>query len=141
MIDWQNGTKYRISSDGKKSIEKITTYAKIEDYDQKIIHKEAYRSGWVEVLGDEMSYYLTDTYDPEEGTDVWIFPSEDHILDGVADDVSFSENISEDEKEKLKALITEHGFDSLDGIGWEHDDTEVYFFGELNIEENKIKKA
>ena len=138
MIDWQNGTKYRISSDGKKSIEKITTYAKIEDYDQKIIHKEAYRSGWVEVLGDEMSYYLTDTYDPEEGTDVWIFPTEDHeILDGVADDVSFSENISEDEKEKLKALITEHGFDSLDGIGWEHDDTEVYFFGELNIEEKQ----
>tara|TARA_B100001939_G_C16879348_1_gene590164 strand:+ start:172 stop:585 length:414 start_codon:yes stop_codon:yes gene_type:complete len=136
MIDWQNGTKYRISSDGKRSIEKITTYAKIEDYDQKIIHKEAYRSGWVEVLGDEMSYYLTDTYDPEEGTDVWIFPTEDHeILDGVADDVSFSENISEDEKEKLKALITEHGFDSLDGIGWEHDDTEVYFFGDLNIEE------
>ena len=138
MSDWQNGTKYRISSDGKKSIEKITTYAKIEDYDQKIIHKEAYRSGWVEVLGDEMSYYLTDTYDPEEGTDVWIFPTEDHeILDGVADDVSFSENISEDEKEKLKALITEHGFDSLDGIGWEHDDTEVYFFGELNIEEKQ----
>ena len=85
-----------------------------------------------------MSYYLTDTYDPEEGTDVWIFPTEDHeILDGVADDVSFSENISEDEKEKLKALITEHGFDSLDGIGWEHDDTEVYFFGELNIEEKQ----
>ena len=138
MIDWQNGTKYRISSDGKKSIEKITTYAKIEDYDQKIIHKEAYRSGWVEVLGDEMSYYLTDTYDPEEGTDVWIFPTEDHeILDGVADDVSFSENISEDEKEKLKALITEHGFDSLDDIGWEHDDTEVYFFGDLNIEEKQ----
>ena len=138
MIDWQNGTKYRISSDGKKSIEKITTYAKIEDYDQKIIHKESYRSGWVEVLGDEMSYYLTDTYDPEEGTDVWIFPTEDHeIIDGVADDVSFSENISEDEKEKLKALITEHGFDSLDGIGWEHDDTEVYFFGDLNIEEKQ----
>ena len=136
MIDWENGTKYRISSDGQRNIEKITTYAKIEDYDQKIIHKEAYRSGWVEVLGDEMSYYLTDTYDPEEGTDVWIFPTEDHeILDGVADDVSFSENIPEDEKEKLKALITEHGFDSLDGIGWEHDDTEVYFFGDLKIEE------
>ena len=59
---------------GKRSIESI------EDYDQKIIHKEAYRSGWVEVLGDEMSYYLTDTYDHEEGTDVWIFPTEDHEI-------------------------------------------------------------
>jgi len=136
MVDWQSGIKYRISTDGKKLIEQISTYAKISDYDQKIIHKENFRSGWVEVLGDDMSYYLDDSYDPDIGTDVWIFPTEDHeILDGVADDVSFSENISEDEKEKLKALITEHGFESLEEIGWEHDDTEVYFFGDLNIEE------
>ena len=136
MVDWQSGIKYRISTDGKKLIEQISTYAKISDYDQKITHKENFRSGWVEVLGDDMSYYLDDSYDPDIGTDVWIFPTEDHeILDGVADDVSFSENISEDEKEKLKALITEHGFESLEEIGWEHDDTEVYFFGDLNIEE------
>ena len=42
-----------------------------------------------------MSFYLTDTYDPDKGTDVWIFPTEEHeIIDGVADDLSFSENIS-----------------------------------------------
>ena len=138
MVDWQSGIRYRISTDGKKLIEQISTYAKISDYDQKITHKENFRSGWVEVLGDDMSYYLDDSYDPDIGTDVWIFPTEDHeILDGVADDVSFSENISEDEKEKLKALITEHGFESLEEIGWEHDDTEVYFFGDLNIEEKQ----
>ena len=136
MIDWQSGVRYRISSDEKRNIEKITTYAKIEDYDQKIIHKEAFRSGWVEVFGDEMSFYLTDTYDPDKGTDVWIFPTEEHeIIDGVADDLSFSENISKDEKEKLITLINQQGFDALDEIGWEHDDTEVYFFGTLNIEE------
>ena len=56
MIDWQSGVRYRISSDEKRNIEKITTYAKIEDYDQKIIHKEAFRSGWVEVFGDEMFF-------------------------------------------------------------------------------------
>ena len=136
MIDWQSGVRYRISSDEKRNIEKITTYAKIEDYDQKIIHKEAFRSGWVEVLGDEMSFYLTDTYDPDKGTDVWIFPTEEHeIIDGVADDLSFSKNISKDEKEKLITLINQQGFDALDEIGWEHDETEVYFFGTLNIEE------
>ncbi len=136
MIDWQSGVRYRISSDEKRNIEKITTYAKIEDYDQKIIHKEAFRSGWVEVFGDEMSFYLTDTYDPDKGTDVWIFPTEEHeIIDGVADDLSFSENISKDEKEKLITLISQQGFDALDEIGWEHDDTEVYFFGTLNIME------
>tara|TARA_B100000886_G_scaffold146494_1_gene99560 strand:- start:1109 stop:1525 length:417 start_codon:yes stop_codon:yes gene_type:complete len=136
MIDWQSGVRYRISSDEKRNIEKITTYAKIEDYDQKIIHKEAFRSGWVEVFGDEMSFYLTDTYDPDKGTDVWIFPTEEHeIIDGVADDLSFSENISKDEKEKHITLISQQGFDALDEIGWEHDDTEVYFFGTLNIME------
>ena len=138
MIDWQIGVKYRISTDNKKQIEKITTYAKVDDYDQKIIHNEAFRSGWVEVLGDDMSYYLDDSYDPNIGTDVWIFPTEYHeILDGVADDFSFSDNVSEDEKEKLKAFISEYGFESLEGIGWEHEDTEVYFFGNLNIEEKK----
>ena len=136
MIDWQSGVRYRISSDEKRNIEKITTYAKIEDYDQKIIHKEAFRSGWVEVFGDEMSFYLTDTYDPDKGTDVWVFPTEEHeIIDGVADDLSFSENISKDEKEKLINLISQQGFNALDEIGWEHDDTEVYFFGTLNIME------
>ena len=138
MIDWQIGVKYRISTDNKKQIEKISTYAKVDDYDQKIIHNEAFRSGWVEVLGDDMSYYLDDSYDPNIGTDVWIFPTEYHeILDGVADDFSFSDNVSEDEKEKLKAFISEYGFESLEGIGWEHEDTEVYFFGNLNIEEKK----
>lgn len=136
MIDWQSGVRYRIFSDEKRNIEKITTYAKIEDYDQKIIHKEAFRSGWVEVFGDEMSFYLTDTYDPDKGTDVWVFPTEEHeIIDGVADDLSFSENISKDEKEKLITLISQQGFNALDEIGWEHDDTEVYFFGTLNIME------
>lgn len=136
MVDWQSGVRYRISSDEKRNIEKITTYAKIEDYDQKIIHKEAFRSGWVEVFGDEMSFYLTDTYDPDKGTDVWVFPTEEHeIIDGVADDLSFSENISKDEKEKLITLISQQGFNALDEIGWEHDDTEVYFFGTLNIME------
>ena len=136
MIDWQSGVRYRISSDEKRNIEKITTYAKIEDYDQKIIHKEAFRSGWVEVFGDEMSFYLTDTYDPDKGTDVWVFPTEEHeIIDGVADDLSYSENISKDEKEKLITLISQQGFNALDEIGWEHDDTEVYFFGTLNIME------
>ena len=129
MIDWQIGVKYRISTDNKKQIEKITTYAKVDDYDQKIIHNEAFRSGWVEVLGDDMSYYLDDSYEPEIGTDVWIFPTEDHeILDGVADDFSFSENIPEDEQEKLKAFITEHGFESLEEMGWEHDDTDCLLY-------------
>ena len=88
FIDYGEVTKI-----SKKNIEKITTYAKIEDYDQKIINNEAFRSGWVEVLGDEMSYYLDDTYDPEVGTDVWVFPTEEHeFLDGVAGFIELNQN-------------------------------------------------
>jgi hypothetical protein len=134
-MEWEKEVVYRISTNSKKNIEQITTYAKIEDYDQKIIRNEAFRSGWVEVLGDEMSYYLDDTYDPEVGTDVWVFPTEEHeFLDGVAGDFSFSANITKEEQDELRALIDEQGFDSLEQLGWEHDDTEVLFYGELNIE-------
>ena len=134
MINWEDGVLYKISPKSKKYIVMLTTYAKIENYDQKVIHEEGFRSGWVKVLGDEMPYYLDDTYNPEIGTDIWIFPTEDYeILDGVSDDFSFSENIPKNEQEKLRTLITENGFNSLEEIGWEHDDTEVWFYGELDI--------
>tara|TARA_B100000927_G_C16219385_1_gene370815 strand:- start:143 stop:556 length:414 start_codon:yes stop_codon:yes gene_type:complete len=134
MVDWEQGVIYKIAPKSKKHIVTLTTYANIENYDKKIIHKEEFRSGWVKVLGDEMSYYLDDTYNPDIGTDVWIFPTEDHeILDGVADEFSFSENILKDEQDKLSLLITEHGTSALEQIGWEHDDMEVWFFGELDI--------
>tara|TARA_Y100001935_G_C17025966_1_gene370117 strand:- start:145 stop:558 length:414 start_codon:yes stop_codon:yes gene_type:complete len=134
MVDWEQGVIYKIAPKSKKHIVILTTYANIENYDKKIIHKEEFRSGWVKVLGDEMSYYLDDTYNPDIGTDVWIFPTEDHeILDGVADEFSFSENILKDEQDKLSLLITEHGTSALEQIGWEHDDMEVWFFGELDI--------
>tara|TARA_B100000287_G_C20545174_1_gene746265 strand:+ start:133 stop:546 length:414 start_codon:yes stop_codon:yes gene_type:complete len=134
MVDWEQGVIYKITPKSKKHIVILTTYANIENYDKKIIHKEEFRSGWVKVLGDEMSYYLDDTYNPDIGTDVWIFPTEDHeILDGVADEFSFSENILKDEQDKLSLLITEHGTSALEQIGWEHDDMEVWFFGELDI--------
>ena len=134
MVDWEQGVIYKIAPKSKKHVLILTTYANIENYDKKIIHKEEFRSGWVKVLGDEMSYYLDDTYNPDIGTDVWIFPTEDHeILDGVADEFSFSENILKDEQDKLSLLITEHGTSALEQIGWEHDDMEVWFFGELDI--------
>ena len=134
MVDWEQGVIYKIAPKSKKHIVTLTTYANIENYDKKIIHKEEFRSGWVKVLGDEMSYYLDDTYNPDIGTDVWIFPTKDHeILDGVADEFSFSENILKDEQDKLSLLITEHGTSALEQIGWEHDDMEVWFFGELDI--------
>jgi hypothetical protein len=134
MIEWEEGAIYRISPVNKKQIVMKKIYYKSDDYDQKIISHEAYRSGWVEVEGDEMSYYLDDAYDPKVGTDVWIFPMTDHwIVDGVVGDFSFSDNISKEDQEKLEPLIYENGVEVIEAMGWEFEDTETWFFGELEI--------
>ena len=134
MIEWDQGASYRISPENKKQIVMKKIYYKSDEYDQKITSIETYRSGWVEVDGEEMSYYLDDSYDPEKGEDVWIFPITDHeILDGVVGDFEFSDNVSEEEKEKLSPLIVESGVQIIEEMGWEFEDTEVWFFGELQI--------
>ena len=134
MTEWEQGVIYRISPKNKKQIVMKNIYYKSDNYDQKLIHDEAFRHGWIEVEGDEMSYYLDDTYNPVKGIDVWIFPSVNHeILDGVADDFSFSKNVSREEQAKLKPLILERGIEVIEEMGWEFEDTEVWFFGELHI--------
>jgi len=71
-MKWEEGVVYKISPKSKKNIEHIQFY---EKDDLKIKYVEAYRTGWVTVLGDEMSYYFdADEYDPEIGVDVWMFP-------------------------------------------------------------------
>ena len=104
----------------------------------KIKYVEAYRTGWVTVLGDEMSYYFdADEYDPEIGVDVWMFPTESHeFLDGVSDDITFPKTLSEADRDKLEGIFFEEGTDGLENIGWEHMDTEVWYFGNVSI--NKV---
>lgn len=141
MIEWELGATYRIAPKIKKQIVMKKIYYKSDDYDQKIIHDETFRNGWVELEIDgvetdseHMNYYLGDTYDSKEGVDVWYFELTDHeIVDGVADQFSFSDNVSKEEKEKLSTLIHENGVQIIEEIGWEFEDTEVWFFGELEI--------
>ena len=141
MIEWEHGATYRIAPKSQKQIVMKKIYYKSDDYDQKIIHDETYRNGWVELEIDgvetdseHMNYYLGDTYDSKEGVDVWYFELTDHeIVDGVADQFSFSDNVSEEEKEKLSTLIHENGVQIIEEIGWEFEDTEVWFFGDLEI--------
>ena len=126
---------YKISPKSKKNIEHIQFY---EKDGLKIKYVEAYRTGWVTVLGDEMSYYFdADEYDPEIGVDVWMFPTESHeFLDGVSDDITFPKTLSEADRDKLEGIFFEEGTDGLENIGWEHMDTEVWFIGNVSI--NKV---
>ena len=95
LIDYEYDK--HLSPKSKKNIEHIQFYEKLETADLKIKYVEAYRAGWVTVLGDEMPYYDfdADEYDPEIGVDVWSLPTEDHeFLDGVSDDITFPETLS-----------------------------------------------
>ena len=134
-MKWEKGVVYKISPKSKKNIEHIQFY---EKDGLKIKYVEAYRTGWVTVLGDEMSYYFdADEYDPEIGVDVWMFPTESHeFLDGVSDDITFPKTLSEADREKLEGIFFEEGTDGLENIGWEHMDTEVWFIGNVSI--NKV---
>ena len=134
-MKWEKGVVYKISPKSKKSIEHIQFY---EKDGLKIKYVEAYRTGWVTVLGDEMSYYFdADEYDPEIGVDVWMFPTESHeFLDGVSDDITFPKTLSEADRDKLEGIFFEEGTDGLENIGWEHMDTEVWFIGNVSI--NKV---
>ena len=134
-MKWEEGVVYKISPKSKKNIEHIQFY---EKDGLKIKYVEAYRTGWVTVLGDEMSYYFdADEYDPEIGVDVWMFPTESHeFLDGVSDDITFPKTLSEADRDKLEGIFFEEGTDGLENIGWEHMDTEVWFIGNVSI--NKV---
>ena len=132
-MKWEEGVVYKISPKSKKNIEHIQFY---EKDGLKIKYVEAYRTGWVTVLGDEMSYYFdADEYDPEIGVDVWMFPTESHeFLDGVSDDITFPETLSEADRKKLESIFFEGGTDGLENNGWVHVDTELWFYGDLNID-------
>ena len=134
-MKWEKGVVYKISPKSKKNIEHIQFY---EKDGLKIKYVEAYRTGWVTVLGDEMSYYFdADEYDPEIGVDVWMFPTESHeFLDGVSDDITFPKTLSEADRDKLEGIFFEEGTAGLENIGWEHMDTEVWFIGNVSI--NKV---
>ena len=136
-MKWEKGVVYKISPKSKKNIEHIQFYEKLETAGLKIKYVEAYRAGWVTVLGDEMPYYDfdADEYDPEIGVDMWSLPTEDHeFLDGVSDDITFPETLSEADRKKLESIFFEGGTDGLENNGWVHVDTELWFYGDLNIE-------
>ena len=96
-MKWEKGVVYKISPKTKKNIVYIQIY---EKNGLEIKYEEAYRSGWVTVLGDEMLDYYDDIDeligDPNsDGLDVWRFTTEDHSFsDGVSDGITYPETLS-----------------------------------------------
>ena len=136
-MKWEEGVVYKISPKTKKSVVYIQIY---EKGSLEIKYEEAYRSGWVTVLGDEMlgGYMSLEEMRGDsnsDGTDVWGLPTEDHeFLDGVSDGITYPETLSEADRDKLESIYYEEGTDGLENMGWEQVDSELLFFGKLNID-------
>ena len=136
-MKWEKGVVYKISPKTKKSVVYIQIY---EKGSLEIKYEEAYRSGWVTVLGDEMlgGYMSLEEMRGDsnsDGTDVWGLPTEDHeFLDGVSDGITYPETLSEADRDQLESIYYEEGTDGLENMGWEQVDSELLFFGKLNID-------
>ena len=136
-MKWEKGVVYKISPKTKKSVVYIQIY---EKGSLEIKYEEAYRSGWVTVLGDEMlgGYMSLEEMRGDsnsDGTDVWGLPTEGHeFLDGVSDDITYPETLSEADRDQLESIYYEEGTDGLENMGWEQVDSELLFFGKLNID-------
>jgi hypothetical protein len=136
-MKWEEGVVYKISPKTKKSVVYIQIY---EKGSLEIKYEEAYRSGWVTVLGDEMlgGYMSLEEMRGDsnsDGTDVWSLPTEGHeFLDGVSDGITYPETLSEADRDQLESIYYEEGTDGLENMGWEQVDSELLFFGKLNID-------
>ena len=121
--------KYKISTKEKNKIVETEFYYKQGSDSIKI--NTAYRSGWVIATEQE----ILNDYNPKVGIDVRSLELEDHsFLDGRGDDIEFPDSLPEEEKDRLSDMYYESGTEGLEDEGWEHDDTEVWFVGELKIE-------
>lgn len=129
---------YRISTKEKKRVSAIEFYVKDG---LEIKYSQGWRTGMVEAkspnnqTGTEIPSDLDD-YDPEDGIDAYnTWELEDfEFMDGVSDSIEFPDALPDEERERLEEIFYESGVIGLESEGWEHMDTEVWFFGDLNIE-------
>ena len=124
--------RYKISNKESKKAVVSETYENKSDPSNFFKRYETFESGWVEVDGEEGSYYLQN-YSPSKGVDLYgASDGEFEFLNGVSDDWKFSEGIDDTIKDDVK-----NNWGNLDYINsnWTHTDTEYLFYGELSADE------
>jgi hypothetical protein len=146
MADWTVSTYY------KKSIEEHEHFTKDG---MEIVRKTGWRSGsWNVTTSDDNPPEFEFDYVPggdgsKDSVDINNFPGpniEDveliETFDGCWEDVDWPEDMDEEERERLEALIEEEGFYALEEEeGWMQSDTEMWLWGPILIEgENDFRK-
>lgn len=100
-----------------------------------IIREEGYRWGKFTCESDERPDIDLANPDGYElgGTEYdWELDSLD---DGCWAEWEWPDDMSEDEQEQIQEAWDEDAFEGLEGLGWTNDETEYWFYGELELEQ------
>lgn len=123
-------TLWTLSNAQKKNIEEKSIWTKDG---QTICRIEWYRWGTWTTESDERPDVDTDNPDGYDvyGTDTdWELVD---MVDGVAVEWEFPEDMDEDARTGIEELYDEDGYSGLEEAGWENVDTEVTIYGPLDI--------
>jgi hypothetical protein len=126
MATWALTTKTK-----KNAVEKQFWYK-----DGKvIIREEGYRWGKFYCESDERPDVDLANPDGYElgGTDYdWEL---DNLDDGCWADWTFPDDMTEEEQEEIQEAWEEDFYEGMEALGWSNDDTEYWFYGELELEQ------
>ena len=100
-----------------------------------IIREEGYRWGKFYCESDErpdVDLANPDGYELGDSEYDWEL---DHLDDGCWADWTFPDDMTEEEQQAIEAAWDEDFYDGMEGLGWSNDDTEYWFYGELELEQ------
>lgn len=120
---------YKVSTVEKKNVVEKESFTKDGKF---AIIKQGYRWG----------YFTTDekpdleNYDSEEGLMIYDYDVVDHSFDdGCWIDFEYDDELTEEEQAAFENAFNEDWYEGVEAAGWEQDETEVIFYGELEVEE------
>jgi len=120
---------YKVSTIEKKSVIEKNFYVK----DGKSFYiEQGYRWGYFTT--DEKPDL--DDYDPEEGLMIYQYDVDDHSFDdGCWIEFYYDDEITDEEREAIENAWEEDWYEGLNNLGWQDDEYEVWFRGELEVED------
>ena len=100
-----------------------------------IIREEGYRWGKFYCESDErpdVDLVNPDGYELGDSEYDWEL---DHLDDGCWADWTYPDDMTEEEQQAIEAAWEEDFYDGMEALGWSNDDTEYWFYGELELEQ------
>lgn len=120
---------YKVSTTEKKSVVEKEYFSK--DGKTAIV-EQGYRWGYF-TTPDEVNL---ENYDPEEGLMIYDYDVDDHSFDdGCWITMDYDEEMTDEERDEFENAFNEDWYEGVEALGWFSQETEVKFYGELEVEE------